>query len=246
MLKKQVKNEPKRLDKSYLLEYLQAHKSILSKYIYDYLECLIGLDISILKSGYISEEEMQYLMQLGLFQSIAKYNIYERSKAIIDQGASKYDLIISASDDKKEYLRVMGIDEDNQFCVFDYQALNDLININLYNIIESPLNREKEINRIVRNIDNLYDNQARYQNTNGKNIQEEIREQQAIRHELIARTNLTGKKVETLNHFYTQFMIDFGVPTHEFTSSSTTSNIMEKTLTKKCPGITLNQNIKYY
>lgn len=246
MLRRHAKNEAKRLNETYLLEYLELHKNILSKYTYDYLECLIRLDLSILKKGYITEEEMQYLMQLGLVQSIAKYNIYERAKAIVDQDASKFNLIVSSSDDKKEYLKVMGIDGEEHFCVFDYQAFNDLININLYNIIESPLNREKEINRIVRNINNLYDNQPRYQNMNGKSLQEQIREQQTIRHELMERTKLTGKKAETLNHFYTQFMINFGVPTHEFTSESPLGNNMEKTLTKKYPGIIISQNIKYY
>ena len=65
MLKKRIAKDTNKISREYLLEYLKRHKNIFSKYIYEYLECLINLDITILKNNFISEEEMQYLMQLG-------------------------------------------------------------------------------------------------------------------------------------------------------------------------------------
>lgn len=250
MLKKQIINESPKITKEYLQEYLNRHKQIISRYTYDYLECLINLDISILKSGYITEEELQYLMQLGLVQSIAKYNIYESAYQIFKEGSNDYDIIISQKDEKREYLKVIGIDGDKQFIVFDYQALKELININLYQILESPSNREKEINHLVNRIDDLYDNQSKYQQSlGGKSIQDRIREFQSMRHELMDRTSLTGVKFETLNYFNNRLLSNYGFLSPKLPSEEVSAKQMGNmavSLTKRYPGINLTQNIKYY
>ena len=250
MLKKQVVTEAKILNQKYLQEYLNHHKKIISRYAYEYLECLINLDISILKSGYITEEEMQYLMQLGLVQSIAKYNLYERANKIFQEGSNQHNIIISKNAEKKDYLKVIGITGEEQYVIFDYNAFNDLININLYHIIESSSNREEEIDHLVRQIDDLYDNQAKIRAVSGeKSVQERIRECQNMRHELLDRPPLSGAKYESLNYFNEKILADYGyssgvIPTSEATTSQ--KGHMAVSLTKKYPKINLTQNIKYY
>ena len=250
MLKKQVVTEAKILNPKYLQEYLNHHKKIISRYAYEYLECLINLDISILKSGYITVEEMQYLMQLGLVQSIAKYNIYEKANNIFKEGSKQYDIVISKNAEKKDYLKVMGIDGEEQYVIFDYNALNDLININLYHIIESSSNRNEEIKDLVHRIDDLYANQAHYRALSGeKSVQERIREYQSMRHELLDRPPLSGVKYETLDYFNKKILADYGftsgvIPSSEGVKSK--KGNMEASLTKKYPNINLTQNIKYY
>ncbi len=246
MLQKKMVNEPKNLSETYLLEHLYQHKNILSKYMYNYLECLIRLDISILKSGYITEEEMQYLMQLGLVQSVAKYNLYERTYAIFQKDSQDYDIIIDPHNEQKEYLKVMGVDGKEKYVIFDYQAINNIININLYNLVESSSERQKEIGRIDKHIDALYANQSKFSQTEGVSFQDRIRNAQQTRHELMERTSLPGRKVETLNHFNDLLLTDFGYSTKELPNATSSTQNMEKTLTKKYPGIDLTQNIKYY
>ncbi len=250
MLKKQVVTEAKILNQKYLQEYLNHHKKIISRYAYEYLECLINLDISILRSGYITEEEMQYLMQLGLVQSIAKYNLYERAQNIFEEGSKQYDIVISKNAEKKDYLKVIGINGEEQYVIFDYNALNDLININLYHIIESPSNRNAEINHLVCQIDDLYENQAQLRATNGeKSVQERIREYQSIRHELMERPPLSGAKYEALDYFNQKILADYGFASGVIPSSKARKSKkgnMAVSLTKKYPNINLTQNIKYY
>ncbi|MDE5630500.1 MAG: hypothetical protein K2I70_02765 [Bacilli bacterium] len=250
MLKKQVITTSKKISREYLQQSLNNHKNIISRYAYEYLECLINLDISVLKNGYITEEEFQYLMQLDLVQNIAKYNLYEGAYKIFQEDSNCYDIFISPKDEKREYLKVLGINDKEQFIIFDYQVLNDLITINLYHILESPSNREKEINDLVRRIDDLYDNQARHFHTPGeKTLQERIREYQSMRHELLGRTSLTGKKAQTLEHFNNRILSHYGfsssaIPPKE--SNINQSGNMAVSLTKKYPSINLTQNIKYY
>lgn len=250
MLKKQVITETKKITRSSLGEYLNHHKNIISKYAYEYLECLINLDISILKQGYITEEEMQYLMQLGLVKNIAKYNIYESSYKIFQEDYHHFDIFISPRDEKKEYLKVLGINGEEKFIIFDYHALNELININLYHILESPSNREEEILHLERRINDLYDNQVRQFHKPGeKSLQERIREYQNMRHELLDRSALTGAKAKTLEHFNRRLLTHYGFSSDAISpkeaSTNQTSN-MAVSLTKKYPNITLTQNIKYY
>lgn len=250
MLKKQVVTEAKILNREYLQEYLKHHKKIISKYAYEYLECLINLDISILKSGYITEEEMQYLMQLGLVQSIAKYNIYEKANKIFEEESNQYDVVISKNNEKKDCLKVLGINGEEQYVIFDYRALNDLIDINLYHIIESSSNRDKEINHLVQRIDDLYNNQAKLRVTSGeKSIQVRIREYQSIRHELMDRPPLSGTKYEALDYFNQKILADYGFASGEIPSSegvTSKKGNMAVSLTKQYPNINLTQNINYY
>lgn len=243
MLKKHVVNESKNLNGTYLQECLESHKNIFSRYIYEYLECLIGLEIAFLKRGYISNEERASLMQLEFIKDVAKYNIYERSYKVFLDSKAEYPIHISSYDERCEKIKVMGEDHGEYFDVFDYQVLNNLININLYNLVESRVMREKEINAIQGKIDSLYDNQEEYNKTHEKSIQETIREYQTMRHELIDRGELTSKKAETLQYFYGTLTGSLGCDT---LTGQRIIGSMSSSLCKKYPGINVTENIKYY
>ncbi|MCX4364310.1 MAG: hypothetical protein OSJ70_00865 [Bacilli bacterium] len=250
MLKKRIAKDTNKISREYLLEYLKRHKNIFSKYIYEYLECLINLDITILKNNFISEEEMQYLMQLGLVQTIAKYNIYESAYKIFQEGASTHEIVLSPRDEKREYLKVLGVDSQDVFIIFDYKALDDAININLYHLLESHPRRQKEIDHLVNCIDELYNNQTSDFYTPGeKTLQERIREYQDMRHNLLNREKISSPKFATLDYFNNQILSSYGfasskIPQNVITEK--TDDNMEERLVKKYPNITLTQNIKYY
>lgn len=243
MLKKHVVNESKNINKGYLQECLKSHQRILSRYIYDYLECLIGLEISFLKRGYITEEERAYLIQLDFIKNLAKYNIYERSYKVFKDAHDDYPIHISAYDERCEQLKVMGEENGEYFDVFDYQVFNNLININLYNYLESPVMREREIKIIQEKIDKLYDNQEQYKRTHEKSIQEQIREYQCVRHELMDRTHLEGRRAETLASLNNAIVTNLGID--DMTGNRVLGS-MSSSLTKKYPGISITENIKYY
>lgn len=241
MLNKSIRNR-RIIDKKNLQEELLKQKNILSKYIYDYLECLMELEVSFLKEGYISNEERKYLMQLELVQDIVRYNLYERAYKVFEEGSLEYPVSLSDKDQKRESLKVWGISEGEDYPIFLYQDMSNLININLYDLVESEKVREKEIKKIEERIDSLYDNQTMIARKN-ISIQDRIREYQTIRHELRERGPLSSEKVDTLHYYNDAIMNSLGI---DILSGEKIVKGMSATLKKMYPGVKVYQNIKYY
>lgn len=134
---------------------LKRESTILNKEVYEYLEGLMNLEMSVLDKNNIQDEIIRQLTELNFFKKLVIYNIYNRVKNNI------------STDPKKHLLRNM-----HAFSV-EYRDLErtdllkfiyDEMMLNLYqqepqNIEEKKEKRDIEITRLEKRIKNLIENE---------------------------------------------------------------------------------------
>lgn len=104
-----------------LNDSLKKYKTILNKPIYDYLQALIALDITVFKKS-ISDETRLTLSELEIYKDIAKYNIYNRTIKLIKKEEANIGPVIV--EDKNEFLTIRTAEE--RIRLFDFNHVENI------------------------------------------------------------------------------------------------------------------------
>lgn len=137
-------------------EILKSKSTILNKEIYEYIEALINLDISVLDKNNTSEDIIRQLMELNFFKKLVIYNIYNKVKSLTEND-KKNHILKSIHAFTIEYRDL----ERTELLKFIY----DEMILNLYQempeSIESRLERKNtELSRLKQRIENLEGNES--------------------------------------------------------------------------------------
>lgn len=260
-------NSLKNLTKEGLYEAIHQHKGILSKETVEYLNALMELDQSIIGSKSISEEEMALLMQLELYQDIARYNIYQKALKVA-KFYEKQGIVTICPTDNFQQLKVTGkleIGANLPFYQYECRGEVDKPNvhsINLYQFKVDPDRREKEKCFISEQLDRLYAEKEyleRLKKLGAEYYQMIMKKQNKIFNcekkidELKKYDSLTPKVIQMIQEqesFCKEVLENYGIGNDDLIENSKPlprkhENDFTKRMVKTYPSITVTKNIKY-
>lgn len=265
--------------KGELIELLNNYKKVLNKSTIDYLNSLINLDFSVIRN-YISDEEREVLSELEVYKRIAIFNIYTRALNIFKQNES--EIKIEGNNCGREGLYIY----DRGCKLFEFDYIENYVegykqmkigDISLFKTIENKEIREAEMNRVLNNLDKLYDEKNPYgcssrthvpssgskrnhiprriNKIGGQSTQWEWAHDAKIKDyeekvNMLDKKELTSddkKEIEKTNYFNKLLLDDYGLTNSDFKEEKDlfAEELTSKTLVKKLPGISINNNIKY-
>lgn len=242
-----------------LKEELEKYKGILNKTKVEYLNSLIELEFSII-NNFINDDDRQVLSELDIYSEIANYNITNRALNLIEQ-KNDIDTVIKNND---EELRIYAEINKSCFLLFSYDLIGidkyeeDIGRISLFQTINSVEQNEKEIKRIERILDNLYNEKNPFININDKKTSDwilkrsnDIKMYETKLGKIQNKTSLTDtekKEIEILNIIHDLFLNDYGLTNNSFVPDQYVKKEqteLYKTYIKQIPKINIKNNIKY-
>ena len=272
--------------KEELLELLKEYRGILSNPMQDYLNSLIELEFSVIRD-YIKDTDREVLAELEVYKKVAIYNIYNRALNLFKM--QDMQLSISGNENGFESLNIYTKlnDKNVELFRFDYsegRSLNNIIpdsyktmkigTVNLYQTLENKELREKELNRVMNKLEELYDKRNPYSSRRGvyggpsqywrhqhcgvyggpsqywrHQHSLEIAKYENLFTELDAKNELIEedkREIEITNRVYNLLLEDYGLTDKSFYEvvDKSESNLQKK-LIKRQSNLTIVTDIKY-
>lgn len=146
------KNQSKIMSAEELHNFVQGYSGVLTSEIIDYLNSLIGLEISALNQKNISEVGMTRLNELSLYRQIVIYNIYNRALNVFKNYGNGFNF-----ENSPQGLSIFGKDrDDKKYDVFDYWIHeNGISNIVLKQTIIDSARRQEQIDRLYQELEEV-------------------------------------------------------------------------------------------
>lgn len=265
--------------KEELIELLKGYRGILTEPILNYLNSLIELEFSVIRE-YISDSDRKALAELEIYKRISIYNIYNRALNLFNEKKIKYSC--SSNDNVLESLTIyIPLNDNSNIRVFkfDYKGFHPngwntvkipdeyktmkIGNISLYQSLENQELRDDELNRVLNELERLYDARNPYPSRRGvsggpgsqwafKHAQK-IKEYEKRFTELDRKKELTDidkKEIEITNRIRNLLLEDYELTNKSFEEEDkpvfrSKESILQKTLVKRQPNLSITNNIKY-
>lgn len=262
--------------KEELIKLLEFYKGILSNSMIDYLTSLIELEFSVIKE-YISSDNRKILSELEIYKKIAIYNIYNRALHIFKKSNMKFNF--SSNEDGHEWLKVSSSISDQYINLFDFTYIGSdkklgneipidykimkIGDIKLYKTLESKELREAELNKIIEELEKLYDMKNPY-NTYSNIVGgpgaiwsfEQTRKRRKLEEKFTKLDNKKElsddekKEIEITKYINDLFLDDYGLTNKDFEFKhdpfiDKEKSELQKTLVKNMPNIKIENHIKY-
>lgn len=146
------KNQTKILSAMELHNYVQGYSGVLTPEIIDYLNSLIGLEISALNQEVISEVGMARLYELSLYRKIVIHNIYNRALNVLKNYGNGFNY-----ENSPQGVSIFGTDRsERKYDVFNYWTNeNGISNIVLKQTIINPVKRQEQIDRLYKELEEV-------------------------------------------------------------------------------------------
>ena len=146
------KNQSKIMSAEELHNFVQGYSGVLTSEMIDYLNSLIGLEISALNQKNISEVGMTRLNELSLYRQIVIYNIYNRALNVFKNYGNGLNF-----ENSPQGLSIFGKDrDDKKYDVFDYwMHENGISNIVLKQTIIDSARRQEQIDRLYQELEEV-------------------------------------------------------------------------------------------
>lgn len=234
----------------------------------NYLKALIDLEFSVVRD-YISCDAKEALSHLEVYKRVAIYNIYNRALNLFKNNKQKLDII--GNNEGFEYLEVIAHLTESSVRLFDFYYSKDdnsmnIGNISLFQIIENKDLREEELNRVMSKLERLYDEKCPFYSRPGiiggpasiwySNHDREIREYEEKFKLLDSKKELSDedkRKIEITKQFYELLLEDYGLTSADFEEEKNNryilnppqKDVMQRTLVKRQPNLTIKNYINY-
>lgn len=224
-----------------LIELLKGYQRVLATPMLNYLNSLIELDFSVIQE-YICDEDRKALGKLEIYKKIAIYNIYTRAIDLFRQIDVPFTMRGSESGCESLSISIPIHNKDVRLFYFDYSeprylnyssvpVLNEMRvgTISLYQTLESVSKREAELNRVMSELERLYDARNPYSVCFGRvgehGVQWNLeRDSEIARYERLF-LELDGKKeatleekeeIEVTNQIRSLLLKDYGLTNKSF------------------------------
>jgi len=144
------KNRSKIPSTSELQNCVQGYSGVLTPEIIDYLNSLIGLEVSALNQEVISEVGMARLYELSLYRKIVIHNIYNRALNVLKTYGNGFNF-----ENCQQGLSIYGTDQsESKYDVFNYWTNeNGVSNIALKQTIIDSAKRQEQIERLYKELE---------------------------------------------------------------------------------------------
>lgn len=269
--------------KEELVELLNGYRGILTEPMLDYLNSLIELEFSVIRE-YISDSDRKTLSELEAYKRIAIYNIYNRAINLFIQQLDEFK--ISGNNDGLEGLRISTNLSNKNISLFefDYQEIhsghvnipNDFKTLNvgvisLYQTLESQELREAELDRVMKKLEELYDEHNPYPARRGRRgthifggpspqwsfkHAEEIKRYEKMFTELDSKKELSDddkREIEITNQIHSMLLEDYGLTNKSFEKERCISKMipyepesnLQKTFVKRMPNLKITNHTRY-
>lgn len=263
-----------------LTEMLKRYRGILTDSMINYLNSLIELEFSVIRE-YIGEDDRKSLAELEIYKRIAIYNIYNRALNLFNEKKINHNFF--GNEDELESLTIFTpLSANNTIKVFnfDYKGFHsyelstveknaeyktmEIGTISLYQTLENQELREAELERVMTELEKLYDKRnpypARRKVYGGPAPQWAFKHSQKIAEyekrfaELDSRKELSDddkREIEITNQIRDLLLEDYGLTNASFEEVKAKHVLryekskLEKTLVKSQPNLTIINNIKY-
>ncbi len=244
-------------EKAELKEQLLKYKEIFSQDIYAYLKALLELEFSVIKPN-ISQDKRNLIANMAIYRDIALYNIYHQALNL----ANNMPNVRARQIYNDLTLRNMDI----LLWKFDYNQPSDSLSkdyeyktigqINLYRAIEDKQMKQAELERVKKELEELYEakNPYSYQGNFGgprtnwefEHLQE-IRKYETLYNKLAYQKELTDEEKEEMEItqlFYQKCLDNYDLTENDFTKEKL-NFYPKETLVKHEPNLTLTIHKKY-
>lgn len=146
------KNQSKIISADELRNYVQGYSGVLTPEIIDYLNSLIGLEISALNQETISEVGMARLYELSLYRKIVIHNIYNRALNVLKEYGNGFNF-----ENCPQGLSIFGKEQsESKYDVFNYWTNeNGVSNIVLKQTIIDSAKRQEQIDRLYKELEEV-------------------------------------------------------------------------------------------
>lgn len=255
--------------KEELITLLKKYKGILTNPMIEYLNSLIELEFSVIREN-ISDCDRIALSELEVYKRIAKYNIYNRALNLFNEQNVPE---IQTYSNKAWYkgLNVYYLLGEQKIPLFDFNYEEKeldyelktsgfkTMNIGTISLYQTLDYKEELINKLKKLC--AQQNPHRYTFipyiVGGPASKWEIDHEGLIRSyekelvKLDSRKELTAeekKEIEVRTRFFELLLEDYGLTNEDFieeSSKNSGNSSLQKTLIKKIPNLTINNNIKY-
>ncbi len=238
-------------EKAELKEQLLKYKEIFSQEIYAYLSALLELEFSVIKPN-ISEDIRFLIANMAIYRDIALYNIYHQALNLANNMPN-----VRA----RQIYNDLTISSDNvDLFTFDYNSKNQgdsfIGQINLHHSLVDKEKRQAELERIMNELELLYDAKNPYKDTTRyggprtnwefMHIQN-VRTYEALYNSLKYKKELTKEEqieVKLTQKFYQKCLDTYGLSENDFTKEQL-NFYPKETLVKYEPNLTLTIHKKY-
>lgn len=267
--------------KEELLELLKQYKGILTKPMLDYLNSLLELEFSVIKEC-ISDSDRKVLAELEVYKKIAIYNIYNKVKNLFSSQNGEF--CISGNNDGWEGLKISTRLSDRSVNLFDFDYREIRSNgwntpnipqhfktlkigdISLFQTFESKELREAELDRIISELDRLYDERNPFPSRRGVvggpgstwafNHARKIQQYEEKFNQLDSKKELSDedkREIEITRQMHDLLLEDFGLTRESFVDENNRpfadfgkeKTRLNKTLVKRMPNLTITDYTKY-
>ena len=240
---------------------LHQYKDILQPSMMEYLNSLINLEFSVVKSE-INEKERNALSNLPIYDQIAIYNIYQRAISLFKE--SQRNVEVEGNDEHLEGIIVYSKEKDSRR-LFEYEYIGknipDCGAIRIFQYGVSRKRKEEEIERLREKLKYTTMGSLR-PNVNAmgetlcganslaisnyewkvKNIKERIDE---LKKKLYSSSS-DDKKIVTVSREFTRLLLeDYGLKPEDFVSSENNPSRVEEKAFVRTPKLTIVRNTKY-
>lgn len=224
-----------------LIELLKGYQRVLATPMLNYLNSLIELDFSVIQE-YICDEDRKALGELEIYKKIAIYNIYNRAIDLFRQIDIPFTMKGNESGCESLSISIPIHNKDVRLFYFDYSKpryLNymgfrdrsemNVGTISLYQTLESESKRDEELNRVMGELERLYDARNPYSACFGKmgdhGVQWSLEQKYEIARYEKLFLELDGKKeatleekeeIEVTNQIRSLLLKDYGLTNKSF------------------------------
>lgn len=254
--------------KEELTRKLKGYNGILNNSIIDYLTSLIELEFSVVREN-ICKDDRKSLSKLDIYKRIAIYNIYNRTLKLFKEKIADFDFYDYEKDYENLIISIsLNVSNNIRLFNFDYSdsisSTGKIGTISLYQTLESKKLREAELNRIIDELEKLYNahNPYPFQSlrgfvAGGPRARWDFKHEQEIEKyekkfiELDNKKELSDdekREIEITNQVYNLLLDDYGLTSKSFNKrkqENTEETYLQKTLVNKQPNLTIENNIKY-
>ena len=242
-----MEKENKLLDGKKLKEELDNYRYILNSEMFDYLNSLIGLEISSLNEIALSLKTMKQLNELEIYRLIVIYNVYYRILNAVHNNSNKICCSYNPN-----AIEIFCMDEKirNEQINWLYKELKRAKNTKdkngLQKLNSSLFNRSKEFDKIrVNTITDLIAELNARKGLGEQRIKDIISKQGFILKQILREEGLQISEPFTEKP-HDKIEEDLLLVGDSLNYKGKVDNAMTRTLVKNYPNLLINKNIKYF
>lgn len=219
---------------------LSQYKDILSKDMYDYLNALINLDISVISSKYIDDDKRKELKKLDIYDKIKIFNIYYGTLNILNRNDIKYFKEIRDFDNFKIYALL------NNKHLLVYNANFSLVKgyIDLYEQSFNMNVRKRARDKITKDLEVLrkynYNNKNFYEIKRLENLLDNLREPYNL-------SSIDYNSIELSTKIFQLFLNEYNLNYKDFDKEIKTvkDKYLSRSLVHNKDEFNIYRNVKY-